>query len=259
MSSNPNDIMMAFDFIEQDDFIHRLDPRTKFIFAILYMILLIMIKWLIAQFFLFILLIPFIIIGHLIGSLLKSIRAMSFLFFFIILLNTIFASFNFSLIIAIRFLNILVVFSILFRTTNPDDLTQAFTRMGMPFYISFSISLAFRFVPTLAKETQFILEAQKSRGYDINVKGFFQQIKNLFPIIIPLIFNSYQRAFYIAESLESRSFGVKGIKRTYLYPIKMKTKDYIIVALLIFIFILGILIHNGIISMPIWFYYKIPL
>jgi len=255
---NLANIISQLNIDNNSNFVYKLDPRTKFLFTFVYTVLLMIMKELLIQIFILISLIPILIAGKLVKSILKSIYAMSFIFFFIILLNTLVISFNFALIICIRFLNIIIVFSILFRTTNPDDLTQALAKMGIPFSLSFGISLAFRFVPTLAKEVEFILESQKSRGYDIKVKGLISQIKNIFPIIIPLIFNAYQRAYYVAESLETRSFGVKNIKRTYLYPIKMKNWDYFMVVIYLLIFISGLLIHFQILESPTWLYYQIP-
>ena len=57
-------------------------------------------------------------------------------------------------------------------------------------------------------------------------KGLINQIKNLFPLLIPLIICSIKRAFNVAEALESRGFGSRK-ERSYYYTIKYSIKDWI--------------------------------
>ena len=118
--------------------------------VICYLILQIMFRHIIIHIFITLSLIPLILTGHMSRIVIKSIRGSTFLFFFIVFFNTLFVSFNFGIQLAIRFMNIIITFSLLFHTTNPDDLSQVFTKMGVPFHVAFSLSLAFRFVPTIA-------------------------------------------------------------------------------------------------------------
>ena len=141
----------------------------------------------------------------------------------------------------LRLINIIIVFSIFFQTTHPDDLTQAIAKMGVSYPIAFSLSLAFRFIPTLANEVETITKAQKSRGLVMQRGGLFQQIRALFPLLIPLITNSIKRAFYVAESLEARSFGIQKT-RTQLHPVKLAFADWIILALLLVLLGAGIVV-----------------
>ncbi|MCP4761671.1 MAG: energy-coupling factor transporter transmembrane protein EcfT [archaeon] len=251
------ELLSAFNFIDQEDIIHKLDPRTKILIVINYMILFFMINELLIQLILLITLIPLIFLGKMSQTVLKSLRGMTFLLFFIVFLNTIFSSLNLGIQLALRLINILIAFSILFQTTHPDDLSQAITKIGIPYHISFAFSLAFRFVPTLAQEAETITNAQRSRGLNFQKGGMMQQMKNLFPLLIPLISNSVQRAYYIAESLESRSFGTE-IKRTYTFPIKIKIMDILFILLSIILLIAGIYLKRNIELFPI-FQFIIPL
>ena len=252
-------MLNAFDFIDQKSFVHNLDPRTKFVLVIVYMTLLILFDEIVFNCIILGSLVPVIIAGKLVKSLIKSMRSMLFLFFFIILLNTLMLSLGFGLQMALRLVNILIVFSILFRTTSPDDIAQAVMKLGISYQLAFSLSLAFRFVPTLAKEALTISEAQKSRGYEVQKGGIFQQLRNLIPLLVPLISNSIQRAYYVTESLEARSFGLKGVKRVNLFPIKMSISDYIFLIWVVGLLVVGILIMTQVIVIPGWFYYTLPI
>jgi hypothetical protein len=123
---------------------------------------------------------------------------------------------------------------------------------------SFSFSLAFRFVPTIAIEAQNIMDAQQSRGYEMQQKGIINQVKNLFPLLVPLIISSIKRAFNVAEALESRAFGSKK-ERTFYFTIKYSTKDWIFTIYLILLSITLIFIKIHFISMPLWFRWSLPV
>lgn len=252
------DLLSAFEFIDRDDFVHKLDPRTKIIMVLIYLILELMFNEILIQIFIILTLIPIIVAGNLTKSVLKSLKGMLFLFFFILFFNTLFDSFNKGIQMSLRFMNILITFSLLFQTTSPDELSQALTKTGVPYHIAFSLSLAFRFVPTLATELETITDAQKSRGLEVNKGGIIQQIKSFFPMLIPLISNSIQRAYYIAESLEARSFSTNLSKRTNLFPIKFKPKDYILLIWLIILILTAIFVAINQNMLLSWLLYDIP-
>ncbi|MBN2155161.1 MAG: energy-coupling factor transporter transmembrane protein EcfT [Candidatus Lokiarchaeota archaeon] len=233
------DLLSAFNFIDRDDFVHRLDPRSKLFLVIVYMTLFILFGEYVVQIVLLATLIVWILIAHMGKQILDSLRGMAFILFFIIFFNTLFHSLNLGVRMSLRLINIIIAFSIFFQTTRPEDLTQAIAKFGISYPIAFSFSLAFRFIPTLAQEVETITKAQKSRGLVLQRGGLFQQIRNLFPLLIPLITNSIKRAYYVAESLEARSFGL--IKhRTHLYPVKLKIYDWVVIVLLLFLLVAGI-------------------
>jgi energy-coupling factor transport system permease protein len=130
--------------------------------------------------------------------------------------------------------------------------------MKVPYEFAFSFSLAFRFVPTIAIEAQNIMDAQQSRGYEMEQSGLINQIKNLFPLLVPLIICSIKRAFNVAEALESRAFGF--IKdRTYFYEIKYTIKDWIFTAYLLLFLIVSIYVRIQFIFMPDWLFWSLPV
>lgn len=148
-------------------------------------------------------------------------------------------------------------FSIFFLTVDPNDLALSLISMKFPYSVSFSFSLAFRFVPTIAIETANIKDAQQSRGYEMEASGLLNQIKNLFPLLVPLIICSIKRAFNVAEALESRAFGSQK-QRTFYYTIKFSLKDWIITFILLSLLVIAIYIRINIILFP-FFNWSIPL
>jgi energy-coupling factor transport system permease protein len=164
------DILSSFNFIEKQNIFHKMDPRSKIFMLLVYMILLFMFENIVFQLIILLSLFPLILMSEMIKNIFKSLRGSTFIFFFIIFFNTVFINFNLGIQMSLRLMNIMITFSLFFQTTNPEDLTQSFTKMGVPFHLSYSLSLAFRFIPTLANEMENIVNAQKSRGYSSDIK-----------------------------------------------------------------------------------------
>ena len=156
---------------------------------------------------------------------LNSLKGTMVLLVFILVINSFVRDLNFAIAMVLRLMVLITAFSAFFLTTHPDDLAQALIQMKVPFDFAFALSMATRYVPTLAREAQTIMDAQMSRGLELQKGGLTQKIRNLIPLIIPLIVNSVRRALSIAESLESRAFGAIK-KRTYLYQLKLKKSDF---------------------------------
>lgn len=252
------EFLNAFKFMRKDSILHNLDPRAKLFLAIVYTVSALLFNQIVPLFFIFLSLIPLVIIGKIFRQWVKSIRGLSFLVIFILFLNTLFISLSFAIAMILRIFIMVSAFSIFFLTVDPNNLALSLISMKLPYEFAFSFSLAFRFVPTIAKEAQNIMDAQQSRGYEMQKKGIINQIKNLFPLLIPLIICSIKRAFNVAEALESRAFGSKK-ERTYYYTIKYSLKDWIFTIYLILFLTTFIVIKIQFNLMPEFFSWGLPV
>lgn len=252
------EFLNAFKFMKKKSFLHNLDPRAKLLFSIVYTISALLFTQILPLFFIFLSLIPLILLGKIFRQWVKSIRGLSFLVLFIIILNTLFISLSFALAMILRIYIMVSAFSIFFLTVDPNDLALSLISMKLPYEFAFSFSLAFRFVPTIATEAQNILDAQQSRGYEMQKKGLINQIKNLFPLLIPLIISSIKRAFNVAEALESRAFGSRK-ERTYYYTIKYSFKDFVFTLYLLVFLAFVIFIRVQFNSMPDFLMWSLPV
>jgi len=252
------EILQAFKFQKKNSFIHNLDPRAKLLFSIVYSVSALLFTELVPLLVLLLTLIPLIFLGKMFKEWMRSIRGLSSLILIIIVLNTYFLSLAYAISMIIRILLMITAFSIFFLTVHPNDLALSLISMKIPYEYAFSFSLAFRFVPTIAIEAQNIMDAQQSRGYEMKQTGLINQIKNLFPLLVPLIVSSIKRAFNVAEALESRAFGT--IKnRTYYYSIKFSVKDWMFTIYLFLILIISIYVRIQFILMPEWILWTLPV
>jgi energy-coupling factor transport system permease protein len=103
--------------------------------------------------------------------------------------------------------------------TRIEEFAYALTRLGMPYKIGFTFSLAFRLVPVFLDATGTVVQAQRCRGLDFDRGGFAQRLARYIPVIVPVFMAALRRADNMAMALEARGFQ-SGRKRTTLqrYP-----------------------------------------
>src|SRR5690606_3265418 len=65
------------------------------------------------------------------------------------------------------------------------------------------MSIALRFIPTLAGELDRIMKAQKARGADFETGGPIRRVRSLVPVLVPLFMCAFRRADGLALALES--------------------------------------------------------
>jgi energy-coupling factor transport system permease protein len=150
-----------------------------------------------------------------------------FLGLFILITNVIFGTHLASaLAFMVRFFAIVSAFSFFFMTTSADDLGLALEQIHVPYSISFTFTTAVRLVPTMALDAQTVVDAQRSRGLELDKGNFMKRVRNYIPILIPLIISAIRRSVELAEALESRAFGASE-KRTAIVTLKLQFADYV--------------------------------
>ena len=123
-------------------------------------------------------------------------------------------------------------------TTSPIALTDGLEllmnplkKLKVPVHeMTIMMSMALRFIPTLISETDKIMSAKKARGADFETGSLVQRAKALLPILVPLFVSAFKRADELAVAMESRCYhGGEG--RTRMKQLRMQTRDYIALAL----------------------------
>jgi len=222
-------VFEGFKFTKLSTPIHTMDPRAKFvliivIFAIslMYTNLLVLIVILLGQ-------VPLIWLSKSVRRWAASMKGGFFLAALISVMNLITGStLMYSLAMTVRFLALLSSFSIFFMTTSPDDLGLALEQAHVPYTLCFTFTTAVRLVPTMAVDAQTVVDAQRSRGLELDKGNLLKRVRNYIPILIPLIVSAIRRSVELAEALESRGFGTS-VKRESMVVLKMKWSDYLVV------------------------------
>jgi len=217
----------GFKFTRMDSPIHRLDPRAKFILTLGFFVTSLMFTNIYVLLVIFFAQVPGVLMAKTVSRWLRSMRGGLFLGVFIFVMNMIFGTpLVSSIAFTTRFFAIMSAFSFFFMTTSADDLGLALEQIHVPYSISFTFTTAVRLVPTMAIDAQTVVDAQRSRGLELDKGNFMKRIRNYIPILIPLIISAIRRSVELAEALESRAFGATE-KRTAIVTLKMRLPDYV--------------------------------
>lgn len=242
---------------------HRLDPRTTLYMAICFSILGMLFLDIVPLLLVLATMLPFLALARSLRQWAKSLRGLAILAVFILVINTFFLTLSFAISTVLRLVVLMTAFSLFFLTVHPDDFALALIKLRIPYDFAFAFSMAFRYVPTIATETETIRDAQMSRGLELERGNLLQKVRNYLPILIPIIVSSIRRALQVAESLESRAFGSTKA-RTSLYELHIRKRD---VAMMVFstliityaLYIRLVLHVSTPWLLPPWLYWHLPL
>jgi len=253
----------AFKFREKDTFMHKLDPRVKLILVSDLLALSLLFFEPLPLILLVSLSIVLVYLGKSLREWMRSMKALTFLAIIIFGLNFIFTPesnrLNYAVVMTLRFLAVTSFFSIFFLTTSPDEFADTLTSLKIPYEYVLVLTMALRFVPTLARDLEIIYDAHRSRGLEVDKGNFIQRIKNFKPILITLFIYEIRRSFMIAEALEARAFDPSRGRTLYYRP-KLGKKDIIVLlATLVFSILLAYARVYGLLPAPLYMEIPSPL
>lgn len=129
-------------------------------------------------------------------------------------------------------------------TTNPSQFASSLNKIGVSYKISYAVSLALRYIPTIQTDYWAISAAQQARGNELSKKASLgKRIKGTLNIVMPLIFSSIDRIDIISTAMQLRRFGSKKKRTWYVYE-PFKPADYVVTALaIILVIVVAILWH----------------
>ncbi|MDA4128544.1 MAG: energy-coupling factor transporter transmembrane protein EcfT [Thaumarchaeota archaeon] len=233
----------GFIFRRVDSPFHRLDPRIKLLIS-LELFALAILSFSLVQ--LGTVIGVMFVISYVAKTLKRISRTMIFsagFTAFIFIVNLIFThSLRYSAIYSIRFIAIILSTSLFFITTSPDELEQVMKWFRFPRDIVFAFVTAVRFVPVLMLDALQIMDAQKSRGLEMDKGNVIKRVKNMVPVLVPLVVNSVIRSGELAEAMESRAYGAVP-KPTSLYIYRSNAIDRAVGILSLFLFVIALYIY----------------
>ncbi|MCX7698815.1 MAG: energy-coupling factor transporter transmembrane protein EcfT, partial [Candidatus Goldbacteria bacterium] len=117
-------------------------------------------------------------------------------------------------------------------TTRNEDITNGLIKMGLPYPVAFAISTALRLVPTFAGAGATIIQAQISRGLDLESKNIFKRFSKFIPLAVPMFITAIRYTNLLSMALESRGFS-PSVSRTMYYEPVMKKSDWLVICLMV--------------------------
>lgn len=237
-----------------DSLAHRLDPRTKLILTVIYIVGLFCAKSFLSYGLMAALLVAGVkVSGVKPKALVRGLKPILFIICFTAVLNLfytpgqelvhfwifkitkegIFTAF----FMVLRITMLIMGTFLLTYTTSPIALTDGMEtllnplkKLKVPVHeLAMMMSIALRFIPTLIDETDKIMSAQRARGADFESGSLMDKAKALVPILVPLFISAFRRADELAVAMECRCYhGGEG--RTKLHVLRYQTRDYLVLA-----------------------------
>ena len=231
--------------------VHRLDPRTKLVMLVVYIVaLFVAVSW-ISYGTMFLFLAMCIAISKIpLKSIVRGMKPLVFILIFTAILNIFFTEGETVLLsvwvveitlegliraffMMIRILMLITGTFLLTYTTSPIALTDGLEALLNPLKVikvpvhelSMMMCIALRFIPTLIEETDKIMSAQKARGADFETGKLMDRVRALVPILVPLFISAFRRADELATAMECRCYqGGEG--RTKMKLLRYNRNDY---------------------------------
>ena len=233
-----------------DTLIHKLDPRTKLLCVILYIVALFNAKGPLTYGIMIAVLAVCILISRVEWkALTRGLKPVYFIVAFTAIMNMFFTSgtpvadvwllrhITWEGIISavqmvLRIVMLIMGTFLMTYTTSPIALTDGLEHLLSPLKklrfpvheLAMMMSIALRFIPTLIEETDKIMSAQKARGADFESGNLLSRAKAMVPILVPLFISAFRRADELATAMECRCYhGDEG--RTRMKQLTWCTRD----------------------------------
>ena len=232
--------------------IHRLDPRTKLIMLVVYIVALFMAAGWVSYAVMAAFLVVCIKISTIPAkSIVRGMKPLVLILVFTGVLNLFFTTgegeplvdfwiftvyaegLERAIFMVIRILLLISGTFLLTYTTSPISLTDGLESLMGPLKLikvpvhelSMMMCIALRFIPTLIEETDKIMSAQKARGADFETGSLMEKAKALIPILVPLFISAFRRADELATAMECRCYQ-GGDGRTKMKLLRYSLWDY---------------------------------
>ena len=130
-------------------------------------------------------------------------------------------------------------------TLDPNIYGITFKQMGVSDKVSFTMDLAFRFLPTFTRDLTTTIDAQRARGYELDKLkgGLVARIQRLAPLVIPVVMQSTVTGEEVIDAMDLRAFGTA--PRSWLKALHYAARDYFIIGLGVAIFITCCILRWG--------------
>lgn len=250
-------------YVDGDSLLHKLDPRTKFVFFIVMAILTSLVKsgaallfllvffigmWNVCkiQKYIFILfqklkvLLVFIFLLWFVLGLFERLQAGNGPIFYETMISfvggqKILFCFDWydiykGLVYSLRIFLMIASFYTVLLTTNFSEIILGLQKWKISYALAFGIGLVFQIIPMIITELKAIMEAQSSRGLEIEECGWTTKIKNYVTFSLPLLFRVISKGQSISLAMHYYQLNFS-VHRTAYKKIRASKNDaYFILA-----------------------------
>jgi energy-coupling factor transport system permease protein len=258
--------LLLLRFTPGDSFLHRLDPRTKLfsILAVSVAALLFSSLPVLALVFLFELLLAWS--SGLLHRFVRALTLISPIFILVIVLDSLFSKAGsgpvwfsaqigflhpevtpggilFALAMGFRLLTLAGISVLFIMTTSHDDFIRSLRGMRVPPTLAFSLGYALRSTTALTEDTRQIMDAQRSRGLELDRGNVIRNRDKLVALFIPSTVSLLKRSKNTADAMQARGFRQSVPHSCYKSP-AFGRPDLLMIVLLFALMLLLLLVNR---------------
>ena len=250
-------------YYDSESVIHRMDPRTKLMGVLVYIISLFLVKnvwWYLGC--LIVMLVLYRLARVPVGYLLKGLRGILVLLCFLFRMlytpgDAVASVWIFTITkqgiwkavqMTARIALMITGASLLSYTSTPkelaDGLEKAFSglgKIGVPVHeMAVIVMIAFRFIPIMLEELNVLMDAQAARGARFEEGNVVEKCKGVMTLLFPLFLMTVRRSSDLAMAMEARCYhGGEG--RTKMKPLHYEKRDRLSY-LILFVFLAAMIV-----------------
>ena len=139
--------------------------------------------------------------------------------------------------------------SLLSYTSTPKELADGlekafsvFEKIGLPVHeMSVIVMIAFRFIPIMLEELNVLMDAQAARGAKFEEGNVLEKCKGVFTLLFPLFLMTVRRSSDLAMAMEARGYtGTSEVSR--MYPLQYTKADrtgYVLIAVYFVVYLVA--------------------
>jgi len=131
----------------------------------------------------------------------------------------------YGIMIALKTNTMIISGMVFLSTTKIEEIAEGLVKIKVPYRGAFAFATAIRLVPMIVATSYTIIQAQKSRGLDLESGNILQKIRKYLPLMIPTIISVIRSTNIFSMALESKGFGYSKVRTNYLY-LKMGGRDF---------------------------------
>lgn len=219
-----------------DTILHRLDPRAKIIILLLSFVAVSVQASVTATATVTIL----ILIWAVMGRALHGISNIRVVLVSILLISTViwgflyrqgglsFEGIIYGAICGVK-IDVMIIAGVVFLSvTRHEEVGWGLLKMGIPYRVTFVISMALRLVPVFIGSAYTVMQAQAARGLDLSGGSPVVRVRRYLALFSPLLLSSLRVTGPLTQALESRGFSRKG--RTSIQEYRWRLRDSLVVA-----------------------------
>lgn len=221
--------LLLLQFRPGDSFLHRLDPWTKLLVLLTVSVMALLFSSLPALIVVFVFELLLAFTSRIGLKFLRALTLISPFLIMVIILDSFFSKVSsgqvyfsaqigfihpevttggifFALAMGIRLLTLAGISFLFIMTTSPDDFIRSLKNLRAPPVLTFSLGYALHSTTTLAGDTRQIMDAQRSRGLELDRGTLIKNVNKFTALFIPLTISLIKRSKNTSDAMQVRGF-----------------------------------------------------